>query len=48
MEINMPRVGGIEGKKLLKQHDPETSIIMQTAFEETEMLAKLVKGVAIK
>ncbi|GGB82130.1 response regulator transcription factor [Dyadobacter sediminis] len=44
MDINMPKVGGIEGVKLLKQHYPETSIIMQTVFEEDDTIFKCIQA----
>src|SRR3954463_10527509 len=38
MDIDMPKVNGIEGVKLLHQHFPHTFIIMQTVFEEDEKI----------
>jgi len=38
MDIHMPGVDGIEGVKLLTKNFPETSIIMQTIFEDDENL----------
>jgi DNA-binding NarL/FixJ family response regulator len=38
MDIHMPRMNGIEGVKLLRQHFPQTFIIMQTVFEDDDNL----------
>ncbi|KAA6438438.1 response regulator transcription factor [Dyadobacter flavalbus] len=38
MDINMPRVGGIDGVKLLRKHFPDTCVIMQTVFENDESI----------
>ncbi len=38
MDIEMPVVDGISGVRLIKQHFPETRIIMQTVFENTDKI----------
>ncbi|MFZ4057390.1 MAG: response regulator [Ferruginibacter sp.] len=38
MDIEMPNVGGIEGVRIIKQHFPETKIVMQTVFEDEEKI----------
>jgi DNA-binding NarL/FixJ family response regulator len=38
MDIHMPGMNGIEGVKLLRQHFPQTFIIMQTVFEDDNNL----------
>ena len=38
MDINMPRVDGIEGVKLLQEHFPATYIIIQTVFDDDEKI----------
>ncbi len=45
MDINMPKVDGIEGVKLVKAHFPEIKIIMQTIYEdEGKILAAISAG----
>src|SRR5688572_6448691 len=36
MDIQMPKVSGIEGVKLIKQIFPEIKILMQTVFEDDD------------
>ncbi len=36
MDIQMPKVSGIEGVKLIKQKFPEIKILMQTVFEDDD------------
>ncbi len=36
MDIDMPKVNGIDGVKLIKKHFPDTYVIMQTVFEDDE------------
>ena len=38
MDIDMPKVNGIEGVKLILKNFPETYIIMQTVFEDDEKI----------
>jgi DNA-binding NarL/FixJ family response regulator len=38
MDIDMPRVDGIEGLKLIKEYRPQTYIIMHTVLEDEEKL----------
>ncbi|MFD1140976.1 response regulator [Larkinella insperata] len=38
MDINMPRVDGITGVKLLQKHYPDTYIIIQTVFDDDEKI----------
>jgi DNA-binding NarL/FixJ family response regulator len=38
MDIDMPRVSGIEGVKLIKEARPETCVIMYTIFEDDKKL----------
>ena len=38
MDIDMPKVNGIEGVKLVRKNFPDTFIIMQTVFEDDEKI----------
>jgi DNA-binding NarL/FixJ family response regulator len=38
MDIDMPKVNGIEGLKIIKKNFPATCIIMQTVFEDDEKI----------
>lgn len=38
MDIEMPNVNGIEGVKLIKQHFPNTKVIMQTVFDDDDKI----------
>lgn len=38
MDIDMPKVNGIDGVKIIKKNFPSTSIIMQTVFEDDEKI----------
>lgn len=38
MDIDMPKVNGIEGLRMIKEKRPETAIIMYTVFEDDEKL----------
>ncbi len=40
MDIDMPGVNGIEGLRIIKEHRPETYIIMHTVFEDEDLLFK--------
>ena len=47
MDIEMPGVSGIEGVKLIKQHSPDTNIIMLTVFEDEANIFESIKAGAI-
>lgn len=38
MDIDMPKVNGIEGLRIIKEQKPETAIIMHTVFEDDRRL----------
>jgi len=38
MDIDMPKVNGIEGVRLIREHYPDMKILMQTVFEENEKI----------
>ncbi|HEX9512480.1 MAG TPA: response regulator transcription factor [Puia sp.] len=38
MDVDMPGADGIEGLQMIKEHRPQTHIIMQTVFEDEERL----------
>lgn len=38
MDIEMPGINGVEAVKLLKQHYPNITIVMQTVFEDDELV----------
>ncbi len=38
MDIDMPKVNGIEGVKLVRKNFPDTFVIMQTVFEDDEKI----------
>lgn len=45
MDIDMPVVDGIEGLRIIKQHRPETKVIMLTVFDENaRVFAALQSG----
>jgi DNA-binding NarL/FixJ family response regulator len=44
MDIDMPVVNGIEGVKLIREHFPDTCIIMQTVFEDNEQIFESIKS----
>jgi len=44
MDIDMPRVNGIEGLKRIRQHAPTVLIIMQTVFEDDEKIFKAIRA----
>ncbi len=37
MDIRMPELDGIEATRLIKQHRPETGVLLLTAYEEDEL-----------
>ncbi len=38
MDIEMPKVNGLEGLRIIKEHKPESDIIMFTVFEDDQRL----------
>ncbi len=44
MDIEMPGMTGIEATKLIKQHFPETQILIQTVFFEDEYIFNAICG----
>lgn len=44
MDINLPKMNGIECTRLLKEQMPATQIIMQTVYENTEMIFESLKA----
>jgi DNA-binding NarL/FixJ family response regulator len=43
MDIDMPKVNGIEGLKLIRQVAPKVMVIMQTVFENEEKIFEAIK-----
>jgi DNA-binding NarL/FixJ family response regulator len=44
MDIDMPKVNGIEGLKLIRRHAPGVLIIMQTVFENDEKIFAAIRA----
>jgi DNA-binding NarL/FixJ family response regulator len=44
MDIDMPEVDGIEGLRIIKEHHPQTYIIMHTVLEDEERLFQCLCG----
>src|ERR1700719_3391781 len=44
MDIDMPGVDGIKGLQIIKEHHPETYIIMHTVMEDEEQLFRCLCG----
>ncbi len=44
MDINMPEVDGLEGLRLIKAHYPETKVLMQTAYDDSEKIFTSIKN----
>lgn len=44
MDIDMPKVNGIEGLKMIRQHAPGVLIIMQTVFENDEKIFQAIRA----
>jgi DNA-binding NarL/FixJ family response regulator len=44
MDINMPGVNGIEGLKLLKQNFPDIRVLMQTVFDDNDMVFESIRN----
>ena len=43
MDIDMPKVNGIEGLKLLRKNSPSVMVIMQTVFEDEDKIFEAVR-----
>lgn len=44
MDINLPNMSGIECTKILKEKNPNLQIIMQTVYEDSEMIFESLKA----
>lgn len=44
MDIDMPKVNGIEGLRLIRQHAPDVLVIMQTVFENEEKIFEAIRN----
>jgi DNA-binding NarL/FixJ family response regulator len=44
MDIHMPGVGGIEGLKMLKRSHPEVRVLMQTVFDDNDLVFESIKN----
>lgn len=44
MDINMPGVNGIEGLKLLKKNFPAIRVLMQTVFDDNDMVFESIRN----
>jgi DNA-binding NarL/FixJ family response regulator len=44
MDINLPNMSGIECTKILKEINPKLQIIMQTVYEDSEMIFESLKA----
>jgi DNA-binding NarL/FixJ family response regulator len=44
MDINMPEVNGIEGLKTVKQQFPHIKVLMQTVFDDTDLVFECIKN----
>lgn len=44
MDIQMPGVDGIQGVKMIHDHFPEARVIMQTVFEDDELIFQSIKN----
>lgn len=44
MDINMPHVDGIEGVRLIKEHDLNIKVIMQTIFEDEDKILQAISA----
>lgn len=44
MDIQMPEVDGIQGVKMIHDHFPEIRVIMQTVFEDDELIFQSIKN----
>lgn len=47
LDVSMPKLNGIEATKLIKEHDPQTAVLIVSAFNyQTYVLASLRAGAA--
>lgn len=44
MDIDMPKVNGIEGLKMIRQRFPDLVILMQTVFEENDKIFSAIRA----
>ena len=44
MDINMPKVDGIEGLKLIKSKFPQIKVLMQTAFDDSDKIFRSISS----
>lgn len=44
MDINMPGTNGIEGLRLIRTHFPEIKVLMQTVFEDNDMVFESIRN----
>lgn len=44
MDINMPKVDGIEGLKQIKTHFPQIKVLIQTAFDDSDKIFKSISN----
>ncbi|WP_228446582.1 response regulator transcription factor [Chryseobacterium sp. 3008163] len=44
MDINMPKVDGIEGLKLIKSHHPQIKVLIQTAFDDSDKIFRSISN----
>lgn len=44
MDIDMPKVNGIRGLRLIRQHYPRVRVLMQTIFEDDEKIFEAIKA----
>ena len=42
MDIELPRISGIEAVKILKEKFPEVKVLMETIFEDTDISSSLL------
>lgn len=44
MDINMPKVGGIEGLKIIRKNFSQIRVLMQTVFDDSEMVFDSIRN----